>query len=92
MSAVLAWPSAVVLGAQSAGRYADVARLAAPRVRLAGGRILLCVDDDDSGIKAGEAAIAACRGTGLDFARALVVVDLRAHHDLSDAYAAGWRP
>ena len=92
LSAVLAWPSAVVLGAQCAGRYADVARLAAPRVRLAGGRILLCVDDDDSGITAGEAAIDACRATGLDFARALVVVDLGTHHDLSDAYAAGWRP
>lgn len=92
LAAVLAWPAAVVLGAQCADRYADVARLAAPRVKLAGGRILLCVDDDDSGIKAGEAAIDACHAAGLDFARALVVVDLGAHHDLTDAYAAGWRP
>ncbi len=92
LTAVLAWPAAVVLGAQSAGRYADVARLAAPRVKLAGGRLLLCIDDDDSGFKAGTAAIDACRATGLDFARALAVVDLGAHHDLTDAYAAGWRP
>jgi hypothetical protein len=92
LAAVLAWPAAVVLGAQSAGRYADVARLAAPRVRLARGRILLCLDDDESGSTAGAAAVDVCRAAGLDLARALVIVDLDPHHDLTDAIAAGWRP
>jgi len=91
LAAVLAWPTAVVLGAQCAGRYADVARLAAPRVRLARGRILFCLDDDESGSKVGAAAVDVCRAAGLDLARALVIVDLDPHHDLTDAFAAGWR-
>lgn len=66
-------------------------RPGAPRVRLARGRILFCLDDDESGSKVGAAAVDVCRAAGLDLARALVIVDLDPHHDLTDAFAAGWR-
>ncbi len=97
LAARLAWPGAVVLGAHGAENYAAIVRVAAPLVAAAGGgRLLLCVDDDAAGLRAGLdgvlAAVAAARNAGRDLARMVEVVDLAEHHDLADAYAAGWRP
>ena len=92
LAASLAWPHAVILGAHSAGTYATIARVAAPRVRLAGGRLLLCIDADDAGEAAGIAAVRHAFASGLALDRTLVLVDTGDHHDLADAWAAGWRP
>lgn len=96
LAACLAWPTAVVLGANGAGRLPRIAAAAAPRVKLAGARLLLVPDDDEVGqrsmIEAGRAAIAA----GLVYRRTLrVVEDYGADtdaKDLADAWRAGWRP
>lgn len=92
MTAAEAWPRAVVLGAHSAGNYGDVARMAAERLHaVGGGRMALAIDRDRAGLIAGTAAADAIRGSGLDPAR-VDVLRLGSSHDLSDAYAAGWRP
>lgn len=97
LAAALAWPAALVLGAHGADNYAGIARVAAPLVAAApGARLRLCVDADAAGMRAGraavEVAIAAGRAAGRDLVRMIEVVDLADHHDLADAYAAGWRP
>lgn len=97
LAASLAWPGALVLGAHGAENYAAIARVAALAVATAGAaRLRLCVDADAPGMRAGlaavQAAIAAGRAAGRDLVRMVEVVDLADHHDLADAYAAGWRP
>jgi hypothetical protein len=79
LAATLAWPSAVVLGANGHGRMRFVAELAARRVKLAGGRFLLCVDADDHGEAAAIAAGRAAMAAGLELDRDLVIVDLSGH-------------
>ena len=97
LAAALAWPNALVLGAHGADNYAAIAAVAAPLVAAAAGaRLRLCVDADAAGMRAGcaavQVAIAAGRAVGRDLVRMVEVVDLADHHDLADAYAAGWRP
>lgn len=91
LTARLAWPDAVVLGANGAGNIPRVVELAIMRVKLAQTRLLLVPHDDEKGIKnvteAGRIAIAA----GLELHEQLVVVDLPAK-DLNAAWSDGWRP
>lgn len=91
LTARVAWPTAVVLGANGAGNIRKVVEMAMIRVRLAGCHLWLVPHDDTQGISAvsvaGQIAIAA----GLELDESLGVVDL-AHKDLNDAWCAGWRP
>lgn len=90
LTARLAFPGAVILGANGAGMVAKIASVAVPRVKLARSRLLLVPHDDDAGaqsmIKAAQIAIAA----GLELGRQLFVVELPAK-DLNAAWCAGWR-
>lgn len=91
--ASLAWPSAVVLGANGAGGLKRIAAAAAPRVRLAGVRMVLVPDQDDVGRRAMHEAELAAIDAGLELGRSLAVLELRAGgKDLADAWRAGWRP
>lgn len=95
LCASLAWPSAVVLGANGAGRLPRIAAAAAPRVRLAGTRLLLVPDDDEVGARAMTEAGKAALAAGLVYRRTLRVVDCGATtdaKDLADAWQTGWRP
>lgn len=92
LAARCAWGASVVLGAQCADTFGAVARHAAPQVKRAGGRLLLCVDDDAAGERAGCEAVRAAVDAGLDLGHDLEIVDLADHHDLANAWAAGWRP
>lgn len=92
LTAVLAWPEAVVLGAHGASRYPDVVRAAARQlVAMGGGRLGLALDDDAAGRKAGERALELAAAEHFDMAR-IEVVELGEHHDLAEAWCAGWRP
>jgi DNA primase len=92
LTACLAWPGAVVLGAHGAGNYGDTAGMAARAlVAAGGGRLLVCLDNDHAGRGAGAEAVEAVRDAGLDLTTA-EVVDIGDHHDLNDAWCAGWRP
>lgn len=92
LTARLAWPSAVVLGAHGAGNLPKVAAAAATPVRARGGRLLLVPHADDAGerfaVTAGRAALAG----GMRLHHDLIVVDLGGEKDLNDAWRAGWRP
>ena len=91
LTAIQLWPDATVLGASGAGQLRNVVEAAAPRVRTAGGRMVIVPDADDVGqrcaIRAGEAAL----DVGLVIDRTLVVLELP-EHDLNDSYQKGWRP
>lgn len=91
LSASLAWPRDVVLGANGAGRLARIAAAAAPRIKLAGVRLLLIPDDDDAGVRGMIEAAKAALAAGLEYGRTLLVVETGAK-DLTEAWAQGWRP
>ena len=73
------------------GQLPALVEAAAPRVRDAGGKLVLIPDDDDIGkrqaIRAGEAALKA----GLVMDKTLLVVEVTPHHDLNEAHCAGWK-
>ena len=100
LAAVLAFPGCAVFGAPGAGQMARIAAAVAPRVRVARGWLLLLADNDETGTDNASDAIAevvraglqlAHEGAGIDGASTVRLVDIGAHHDLADAYAAGWR-
>jgi ribosomal protein L37AE/L43A len=92
LTAATKWRRAVILGAHGAGRMADIATMAAPRVLAAGdgARLVIVGDGDPTGRanadKARDAAIAA----GLVLGDTIKTLDLGAHKDLNAAHVAGW--
>lgn len=91
LTARLAWPDAVVLGAHGAGNLRKIAAAAAPRIKLARTRLLLVPHDDEAGKRSNIAAGLDAIAAGLRYGRELLVVDTEAK-DLNDAWCAGWRP
>jgi hypothetical protein len=92
LTAALAWPHAIVLGAHGASNVASICEAAAPRVKAAGGRLLLVPDTDAVGREAARLGLTAARTAGLRLGRELVQIDLGDHADLNEAWCAGWRP
>lgn len=92
LTAALAWPHAVVLGAHGASNVAPICAAAAPRVKAAGGRLFLVPDTDAVGREAARLGLQAARKAGLRLNRELVQIDLGEHADLNAAWCAGWRP
>lgn len=106
LAACLTWPGCAVFGAAGAGQLKRVAAAVAPRVAACRGWLLLVVDDDDAGIEGVKGAVIAAEEAGLALADATAGLegastirlvslgrgaDGRFHHDLADAYRAGWR-
>lgn len=91
LTARLAWPDAVVLGANGAGNVPKIVGEMIVRAKLCAAQIVLVPHDDEPGemsaIKAGKIAIAA----GFELGESLHVVSLPAK-DLNDAWRMGWRP
>lgn len=92
LNAALAWPHAVVLGAHGVNNLARICAAAAPRVRAAGGRLLLVPDTDAVGQDAAVAAGTHALDAGFVIDRDLLVIDVRPAPDLNAAWCAGWRP
>jgi phage/plasmid primase-like uncharacterized protein len=91
LTARVAWPRAVVLGANGAGNLAAVAKSAMPRIKLAGARLFLVPHDDEPGVRAMTAAGQIALAAGLQIGAQLRVIDLH-EPDLNAAWCAGWRP
>ncbi len=91
LAARLAFPGCAVFGAAGASHLDAVATAVAKRVKDIGGWMLLVVDDDETGIENGADAIIAAQAEGLELDRNFLLVDIGEHHDLADAWAAGWR-
>ncbi len=100
LTVVVEFPGCAVFGAPGAGQMARIAAAVAPKIAAVRGWLLVVADDDAAGIGgASDAVVEAVKAglrledddAGLDGASSVRVVDLGAHHDLTDAYAAGWR-
>jgi hypothetical protein len=100
LAARLAFPGCVVFGAAGAGAMESIAEAVAPRIAEIGGWFLMVPDDDGPGVENTADAVRAAMNAQLRLAtvprdlvgRALVhVVDIGEHHDLADAWRAGWR-
>lgn len=89
LAARLAFPGCAVFGAAGAAQLETITAAVADRIHEIRGYLLLVIDDDDPGVEAGVDAIKAADKLELD--RDLLLVDLGEHHDLADAWAAGWR-
>ncbi|MDQ3366645.1 MAG: hypothetical protein M3680_14570 [Myxococcota bacterium] len=91
LAACIAFPTCAIYGAAGAAHMESIAATLAPRLVAMRGWLLIVVDDDEPGIDAAADAIVVACDAGLEVDRSLLVVDLGTHHDLADAYAAGWR-
>lgn len=95
LTAHLAWPRAIILGAHGASRFASIAGVAAKQiVKNGAGYLLLVGHDDKAGGDALDAATVAAVNAGLScaYGGGLALVHLGGHNDLADAWKAGWRP
>ncbi len=91
LAAVLAFPSCAVVGANGWFRMEHVAAAVAPRVKDAGGVLLVVAHDDEQGECGGARALQVAIAAGLVVDESVLVVDIAPHKDLADAWRAGWR-
>lgn len=92
VTARIAWPYAIVLGAHGAGNLPKVARIAAPIAAKAKTRILVVPHRDRRGF---ETAVEACRfavDAGLSTRKGSLRIVNHGEKDLNDAWRLGWRP
>lgn len=90
-TARIAWPDAVVLGANGAGNLVKIAKAAISRILLARTRLVLVPHNDEAGIRAMTAAGQIGLAAGLDIGGSLWIQSLP-ENDLNAAWCAGWRP
>jgi hypothetical protein len=92
LTAAIAWPRAVVLGAHGADNLPLVARAAARAVVATRGRLMVVPHYDETGrnrsTEAGKIAIEA----GLSVGAGTLSIIKHGAKDLNDAWRAGWRP
>lgn len=91
LAAHLAFPGCAIFGAAGWQQLERIAGAIAPRVMECRGWLLISVDDDEQGVTGAAAATNAAREAGLTLDRDLHLLELGEHHDLADAYRAGWR-
>ena len=92
ITARLAWPYAIVLGAHGAGNMPKVARVAAPLVAKLGTRMLVVPHQDKSGIESARAACVSALDAGLSIRKGTLRIVKTGEKDLNDAWTRGWRP
>jgi hypothetical protein len=92
LTAAIAWPGAVVLGAHGADNLPAVVRVAAPRCASAEVPLLLVPHNDTAGYTAALAAAKLAVEAGLSARRGSLHVVKHRCKDLNDAWRAGWRP
>lgn len=91
LAALLAFPTCAIVGANGWRMMPRVAAAIAPRLVAAGGWLLVAVDDDEQGIAGAGDAMRAAVDAGLVLDESVRAIELGAHHDLADAWRAGWR-
>jgi hypothetical protein len=92
LTAALAWPRAVVLGAHGADNLPAVTRAAARAVVAARTRLLLVPHDDDTGHSRAGAAGRIAIEAGLSIGAGTLAIVKHGAKDLNDAWRDGWRP
>lgn len=92
LTALVAWPGWVVLGAHGAGNMGKVTHGAALKAAMCGARLAVVPHDDRAGYKAASAAADAALSAGLSIVRGTFSFIKHGAKDLNDAWCAGWRP
>jgi hypothetical protein len=94
ITALVAWPDAVVLGANGTGPLPAVIQASARHVARLGVRLLVVpqADEQAQGQDAVTAGLADALAVGLRPGYDLMVVELGHAKDLNEAWCAGWRP
>ncbi len=91
ITARMAWPDAIVLGAHGAGNLAKIATVAAPEVIRVGSRMCVVPHRDARGF---DTSLESCRmalEAGLSERRGTLDIIDHGAKDLNDAWRAGWR-
>ena len=91
LAALLAFPTCAVVGASGCHMMPRVAAAIAPRLVVARGWLLVAVDDDEQGVVGAGEAMRAAVAAGLVLEQSVRAIELGEHHDLADAWRAGWR-
>jgi hypothetical protein len=91
LAALLAFPGCAVVGANGWRMMPRVAAAIAPRLVAERGWLLVAVDDDEQGVAGAGDAMRAAVAAGLELEVSVRAIELGAHHDLADAWRAGWR-
>lgn len=91
LAALLAFPTCAIVGANGWRMMPRIAAAIAPRLVAARGWLLVAVDDDEQGIAGAGDAIRVAIDAGLVLDESVRAIELGAHHDLADAWHAGWR-
>jgi DNA primase len=92
ITAVVAWKSAIVLGAHGAGNLPKVVKVASRCAARAGTRLLLVPHQDRAGYERAKEAIAHAHTAGLSLHRGTLEIVKTGAKDLNDAWRNGWRP
>lgn len=92
ITARLAWPDAVVLGAHGWANLPRIVTVAAPRVHDANTRLVLVPHQDRFGFQGALEAAEIAINAGLSIRRGTLVVVKHGAKDLNDAWGSGWRP
>jgi hypothetical protein len=92
ITARVAWPSAIVLGAHGVGNLPKIARVAAPACAKAKTRLLLVPHLDKSGIARAREACITALDAGLSIRKGTLRIVKTGEKDLNDAWGRGWRP
>lgn len=91
LAALLAFDTCIIIGANGWRQMSRVASAVAPRLVAARGWLLVAVDNDPQGITGAGDAITSAMEAGLVLRKSVRAIELGAHRDLTDAWAAGWR-
>jgi len=84
LTALLRWPTALVIGADGAGHLPGLMQVIAPAVAAAGARVRLAPHRDDAGAQAHAAVLQIATAAGLTVGRDLEVIDVAPGNDLND--------
>lgn len=91
LTARLAWPAAIVLGAHGAGNLHKIAKLAAPAIVAAKTRLLIVPHHDRRGWETAMHAAAIAVEAGLSVRRGTLAIVKHGAKDLNEAWKGGWR-
>lgn len=92
ITAAIAWPGALVLGAHGAANLPKIARLAAPAAREAKTRLFIVPHEDKRGYFSALEAAQIAMAAGLSRKQGTLCVVSVGAKDLNDAWRRGWRP
>lgn len=91
ITATLAWPHDIVLGAHGAGNLAKIATVAAKRCAAVGARLMIVPHNDAAGEKESRKAARIAVESGLSLRDSTLAIVHTGAKDLNEAWNAGWR-